>query len=120
MLRVTTTFEALADPRRREIIELLLHGELAVSGIVERLPIAQSGVSRHLRILREAGFVVVRKDGKQRFYSLRPEPFEEVSDWLARYRELWEHRLDRFGEELERRQRRQAMPVGPNPPEEST
>lgn len=70
--------------------------------------IHQSGVSRHLRILQEAGFVKVRPDGPKRLYSLQPEPFRELDTWVARYRSLWEARLDKFGEELERRQKARA------------
>ena len=98
-------FETLADPMRRSIVELLLDGEQAVNDMVARLDIHQSGVSRHLRILSEAGFVQARPDGARRLYSLRPEPFQELDAWVARYRRLWEGRLDRFGAELARRQR---------------
>ena len=82
-------FETLADPMRRSIVELLLGGEQAVTDIVGRLDIHQSGVSRHLRILGEAGFVRVRPDGARRLYSLRPEPFRDLDAWLGRYRRLW-------------------------------
>ena len=98
-------FETLADPMRRRIVEALLEGEQAVNDIVDRLDIHQSGVSRHLRILNEAGFVRVRPDGQRRLYSLRPEPFQELEAWVTRYRRLWEGRLDRFAAELARRQR---------------
>jgi len=98
------TFQTLADPTRRRIVEALRAGELPVNDVVARMDIHQSGVSRHLRILQEAGFVQVRPDGQQRFYSLRPEAFQEIEDWLARYRSLWERRLDRFARELDRRQ----------------
>src|SRR5437879_3423055 len=96
-------FETLADPTRRRIVDALLGGEQAVNDIVERVDIHQSGVSRHLRILDEAGFVRVRPDGARRLYSLRPEPFRELDRWLVQYRALWEARLDRFGAELQRR-----------------
>jgi DNA-binding transcriptional ArsR family regulator len=98
-------FETLADPSRLRIVELLHDGEQPVNDLVERLEIHQSGVSRHLRILQEAGFVQVRPQGQQRLYSLRPERFQELDEWLERYRALWESRLDRFGRELERRQK---------------
>lgn len=104
-------FQALADPRRREIVELLRGGDQAVSELVHALPIAQSGVSRHLRILRDAGLVTSRAEGQRRIYSLRPEPFEQLSDWLDQYRWLWEARLDRFELELARRQA--ALPTEP-------
>lgn len=94
------TFETLADPTRRRIVELLRAGEQPVGDLVGRAGICQSGVSRHLRILHEAGFVAVRPQGQLRFYSLRPEPFRGLEEWLADYRRLWEARLDRFGEAL--------------------
>jgi DNA-binding transcriptional ArsR family regulator len=98
-------FETLADPMRQRIVETLRGGEQAVGDIVDRVSIHQSGVSRHLRILNEAGFVRVRADGPRRLYSLRPEPFRELDAWVTRYRNLWEARLDRFAAELERRQK---------------
>jgi DNA-binding transcriptional ArsR family regulator len=98
--------QTLADPTRRRIVEVLRTGERQVGDIVERAGIHQSGVSRHLRILSDAGFVSMRPDGQRRLYALRPEPFRELDEWLARYRVLWEARLDRFGQALERRQTR--------------
>jgi DNA-binding transcriptional ArsR family regulator len=97
------TFEALADRTRRRIVESLKSGEKPVGEIVKHSGIYQSGVSRHLRILNEAGFVSMRPLGQQRLYSLRPEPFRELEAWLAGYRSLWERRLDRFAEALEQR-----------------
>ncbi|HEX7665426.1 MAG TPA: metalloregulator ArsR/SmtB family transcription factor [Polyangiaceae bacterium] len=99
----TKTFEVLVDPTRRRIVEALLGGEHAVNDLVERMSIHQSGVSRHLRILNEAGFVQVRVAGAQRFYSLKPAPFKELDDWVSQYRRLWEGRLDRFGAALEKK-----------------
>jgi DNA-binding transcriptional ArsR family regulator len=96
-------FETLADPTRRRIVETLCHGEQQVGDIVREAGIHQSGVSRHLRILHDSGFVTVRPDGQRRLYALRAEPFREIDDWLSRYRRLWEARLDRFGAALERR-----------------
>jgi DNA-binding transcriptional ArsR family regulator len=98
-------FEVLSDATRRDIVETLRRGERAVNDIVAAVAIHQSGVSRHLRILHEAGFVVVRADGAQRFYSLRPEPFRELDSWLSGYRSLWEARLDRFAEALSHKQK---------------
>jgi DNA-binding transcriptional ArsR family regulator len=100
----TDPFETLADPTRRRIIAALRDGERPVNDIVEEAGIHQSGVSRHLRILHEAGFVTVRPDGQRRLYALKPEPFQEFEAWLAGYRKLWEARLDRFGAALEKRQ----------------
>lgn len=101
-------FEVLADPTRRRIVEALLGGEQAVNDVVDAVDIHQSGVSRHLRILHEAGFVAVRPEGPKRLYSLRPEPFRELDAWVARYRSLWEARLERFGAALDRRQKARA------------
>lgn len=101
-------FETLADPTRRRIVEALRDGERPVGDIVREAGVHQSGVSRHLRILHEAGFVSVRPSGQHRLYALRPEPFREVEAWLAGYRRLWEARLDRFGAALEQRQKQEA------------
>src|SRR5262249_9737670 len=100
-----TTIQTLADPSRFQIVEALLEGEQAVNDLVAKMDIHQSGVSRHLRILEEAGFVRVRADGPRRLYSLRPEPFRELNAWVSRYRAVWEGRLDAFASALERRQR---------------
>lgn len=104
MAKHADVFETLADPTRRRIVEALSSGERSVNSIVSTVEIHQSGVSRHLRILRESGFVEVRADGQQRLYSLRPEPFSELDAWVTRYRVLWEGRLDHFSRELDRRQ----------------
>jgi DNA-binding transcriptional ArsR family regulator len=98
-------FQALADPTRRRIVEVLRHGEHPVNDLVDRVDIHQSGVSRHLRILQQAGFVSVRPDGPQRLYSLRPEPFRALDAWLDQYRNLWEARLDRFAAALDRKKK---------------
>jgi DNA-binding transcriptional ArsR family regulator len=101
-------FQTLADPTRRRIVETLRRGERQVGDIVEEAGVHQSGVSRHLRILHESGFVSVRPDGQRRLYSLKPEPFQELDAWLSPYRKLWEERLDRFGAALERRQQQKS------------
>ena len=95
---------ALADPTRLQIVEAMRLGECAVTEIVDRVDIHQSGVSRHLRILHEAGIVQVRPDGQRRLYSLRREPFQQIDAWMDTYRRLWDARLDRFGAALERGQ----------------
>ena len=100
------TFETLADPSRRRIIAALREGERAVGEIVGDVGIHQSGVSRHLRILQESGFVSVRPDGQRRLYALRAEPFRELEAWLQDYRQVWEARLDRFDAALATRQRK--------------
>ena len=99
-----TVFQTLSDPTRRRIVEVLRAGEQQVGDVVEKAGIHQSGVSRHLRILSESGFVSMRPDGQRRLYSLRPEPFRELDEWLKGYRDLWEARLDRFGAALENKQ----------------
>ncbi len=96
-------FQALADPTRRRIMEALLSGEQPVGDVVAKAGVHQSGVSRHLRILHESGFVSVRPDGQRRLYSLEPAPFRQLDGWLGPYRALWEARLDRFGAELRRK-----------------
>jgi DNA-binding transcriptional ArsR family regulator len=105
-------FASLADPMRRRIVELLRRREKPVNDIVAELDIHQSGVSSHLRILNDAGFVSVRADGPRRLYALRAEPFRELDAWLSRYRDLWESRLDRLGAELERRNKARTKEKG--------
>jgi DNA-binding transcriptional ArsR family regulator len=99
-------FVTLADPTRRRVVDALRTGERQVNDLVAAVGIHQSGVSRHLRILSEAGFVTMRPDGSRRLYSLKPEPFREIDAWLGQYRQLWDARLDRFGAALEARQQR--------------
>jgi DNA-binding transcriptional ArsR family regulator len=101
-------FSTLADPTRLRILDALRAGERPVNDLVAAVAIHQSGVSRHLRILQGAGFVTVRPEGAQRFYSLRPEPFRELDAWVGQYRKLWEARLDRFAQQLERKQKARA------------
>jgi len=100
------TLQTIADPCRFQIVEALRAGEQQVNDIVAKMDIHQSGVSRHLRILEEAGFVRMRPDGPRRLYSLRAEPFRELDAWVNQYRALWEGRLDAFAAALERRQQR--------------
>jgi DNA-binding transcriptional ArsR family regulator len=96
-------FHALADPARLRIVEAMKAGECAVGDIVDRMDIHQSGVSRHLRILAEAGIVQMRPDGQKRLYSLRKEAFDQLDAWVVGYRRHWEARLNRFATALERR-----------------
>jgi DNA-binding transcriptional ArsR family regulator len=105
-------FQTLADPTRRRVVEALLTGEQAVNDLVEQVKIDQSGVSRHLRILSEAGFVQARPEGARRLYSLCPEPFRELDAWVARYRRLWEARLDRLAAALGHKQKARARRKG--------
>lgn len=99
------TFQILADPVRRQIVEALCSGESPVGDIVKQTQIDPSGVSRHLRILHESGFVAVRPDAQRRLYSLKPERFRELDQWLSQYRRLWEARMDRLGEALKRQRK---------------
>src|SRR3954471_17802768 len=96
-------FATLADPTRFRIIEVLRDGEQAVSDIVERVDVHQSGVSRHLGILLELGLVQVRRDGQHRRYSLRPDPFRDIEAWVTGYRRLWDARLSRLDAALGRK-----------------
>lgn len=99
---------ALADPSRRAMVERLARGPMTAGELDAMLPIARPGVSRHLRVLREAGLVEVRQDAQRRIYRLRPEPLAEIDGWLGQYRALWENRLDALHTEIARgkRQRR--------------
>ena len=94
----------MADPVRQQILMALRGGEQPVAALVAKVGIAQSGVSRHLRILHQAQVVQVRAQGQQRFYALRAEPFIELDAWLAQYRALWSGRLDRMAGALAARQ----------------
>lgn len=102
------TFQILADPTRRRIVEALRTGEHSVNELVEMVDIGQPGVSRQLSILHDAGWVSVQPAGRRRLYALRPEPFQELDGWMSRYRAVWEARLDRFAAELERRRKAKA------------
>lgn len=98
----TATFTALAEPNRRRILELLLERPRLVGELVQRLGLSQPGVSKHLRVLREAGLVDVQRDAQRRLYRPRPEPLAEVDAWLAPYRQLWAGRLDALERHLDR------------------
>jgi DNA-binding transcriptional ArsR family regulator len=96
-----TTFEVLAEPTRRRIVELLLERARPVGELVDLLGLSQPGVSKHLRVLRDGGFVTVRADAQRRFYELRPDPLAELDAWLAPYRRLWADRLDALERHLD-------------------
>jgi DNA-binding transcriptional ArsR family regulator len=89
-----TAYTAIAEPHRRQILELLREGQRPAGELVERIDLSQPGVSKHLRVLREAGLVAMRPVGKQRLYTLRATPLVEVDQWLAPYRAYWSDRLD--------------------------
>src|SRR5258708_9267934 len=108
---------ALADESRRTMLETLTRGPASAGELAALLPIARPGVSRHLRVLREAGLVEVRQEAQRRIYVLRPEPLAEVDEWLGRYRALWEQRLDALRTEVARgkRERRRMRWLAPDP-----
>lgn len=98
---MTTTFEVLAEPSRRAIMDLLLAGERPVGELVSELRMSQPAVSRHLRVLRDAGLVRVRVDAQRRLYRIEAEPLRAMDEWLAPYRRLWAARLDALSEHLD-------------------
>ena len=93
---------ALGDESRRTVLDILRDHQATAGELAEALPIARPGVSRHLRVLREAGLVEVRQEGQRRIYSLRPQALVEVDEWLGSYRALWQHRLDALHTEIAR------------------
>src|SRR5687767_14400236 len=108
MARARTTadaFNAVAEPRRRQILDVLARGERSVNDLVTRLRLAQPQVSKHLRVLREVGLVEVRDEGRQRMYRLNGEPLKPIHDWVKQYERTWNTRfaaLDDVLEELKR------------------
>src|SRR3954470_23604412 len=98
---MTSAFEVLAEPNRRAILDLLRDGERPVGELVDALSVSQPAVSKHLRVLREAGVVDVRTDAQRRLYRVRPEPLRELDLWLAPYRALWTNSLDALEEHLD-------------------
>jgi DNA-binding transcriptional ArsR family regulator len=98
---MATTFEVVAEPSRRRILQALQRGERPVGDLVDELGLAQPAVSKHLRVLRDAGLVAVRQDAQRRVYRLVPEPLVEIDDWLTPFREAWERRLDLLEAHLE-------------------
>jgi DNA-binding transcriptional ArsR family regulator len=96
-----SAYAALAEPHRRQILDLLREGERSVNYLVARLNLSQPGVSKHLKVLRESGLVEVRPDGRQRWYGLRAQPLAEVDEWLEPYRRYWSGRLDALEQHLE-------------------
>jgi DNA-binding transcriptional ArsR family regulator len=108
MARSATTsdaFNAVAEPRRRQILDLLSHGERSVNEIAGKLRVRQPQASKHLKVLREVGLVTVREDGPQRFYRLDAAKLKPIHDWVAGYERFWRESLDRLGEYLDDVQR---------------
>lgn len=99
-----STFRALAEPNRFQIVELLLDGPRPVGDLVDRLHLHQPQVSKHLRVLSDAGLVDVRVDAQRRIYALRPQPLQELEAWLERFRRLWEGNFRRLDALLSRLQ----------------
>ncbi len=98
---MASTFEVLAEPRRREILDLLRDGERLVGDLVDQLALTQPTVSKHLKVLRGAGLVDVRNDAQRRWYRLRPAPLAEIDEWLDPYRRMWTSSLDTLERHLE-------------------
>jgi len=98
-----TALRVLAEPRRVEILDLLRDGERPVGELVEHLGASQPAVSKHLRMLRDAGLVEARVDAQRRLYRIRPDPLADLDEWLASYRQLWTTHLDRLEDHLDRR-----------------
>jgi DNA-binding transcriptional ArsR family regulator len=96
---------ALSDESRRTMLEALTEGPATAGELAALLPIARPGVSRHLRVLREAGLVEFRQEAQRRVYGLRPEALAEIDEWLGRYRALWQQRLDALQTEVARGKR---------------
>jgi DNA-binding transcriptional ArsR family regulator len=106
MARSPTTsdaFNAVAEPRRRQILDLLMRGERPVNDLVDSLGLAQPQVSKHLRVLREVGLVSVRGSGQQRLYKLNAERLKAIHDWVRTFEPFWDHQLDRIKERAERK-----------------
>lgn len=104
MPRAATTadaFNAIAEPRRRHILDMLAEGEKSVSDIVAELPVSQPQVSKHLKVLKDVGLVETRAEGRRRLYRLDARALKPVHDWLSEYERLWNERLDRLDGYLE-------------------
>ena len=101
---MTSTFDVLAEPTRRRILDLLIESEQPVGDLVASLRLSQPGVSKHLRVLRDAGLVEVRHDAQRRIYRVRAEPLAEIDAWLAPYRRLWASKLDALERHLDDRE----------------
>ncbi len=97
-------FEAIAEPNRRRLLELLRSGERPAGDLVELMGLSQPGVSKHLKLLREAGLVSMRPDGQRRLYRLEPDSLADLDDWLKPFRQFWAERLDALDEHLESEQ----------------
>jgi DNA-binding transcriptional ArsR family regulator len=102
---VENVFEIIAEPNRRAILSLLVSSQQSVGEIERQLGMPQPAVSKHLRVLRDAGFVEATVDAQRRLYRLKPEPFQEVDDWLAQFRRFWSAHVDALERHLDRMDR---------------
>ena len=102
-MRTLTALQVLAEPRRVQILDLLRESERPVGELVDRVGLSQPAVSKHLRVLKDAGLVEARPDAQRRLYRIRPEPLADLDAWLASYRKLWTAHLDRLEDHLDRR-----------------
>ena len=115
MARAATTadaFNAVAEPRRREILDLLAGGERSVNDLVESLGLGQPQVSKHLKVLREVGLVEVREAGRQRFYRLNGQPLKPIHDWVKAYEQTWSERFEALDDLLEELKEKEQGDVG--------
>jgi DNA-binding transcriptional ArsR family regulator len=116
---VESVFEIIAEPNRRAILSLLVSSEQSVGEIERRLRMTQPTVSKHLRVLREAGFVESTVDAQRRLYRLRPEPFQEVHSWLEQFRRFWERHVDALERHLDRMEQARRTKSPPAKPKSS-
>jgi DNA-binding transcriptional ArsR family regulator len=110
---VESVFEIIAEPNRRAILNLLVSSQQSVGEIERQLRMSQPTVSKHLRVLRDAGFVESTVDAQRRLYRLKPEPFEELDAWLARFRRFWSAHIDALERHLDRMHRERMEPSTP-------
>ena len=103
-------FQAIADPTRRAILDLLAEKPLTLNGIAEHFDISRPAISRHIKILAECGLVIIRKQGRERYCEVQLDKLNEVSNWVEQYRMLWEQRFDRLDETLNELQRKGEQP----------
>jgi DNA-binding transcriptional ArsR family regulator len=99
----TDVFRAIADPTRRALLDMLRQRELPALQLAEPFSLTQPAISQHLKVLRQAGLVRERREGRQRIYSLQPRPLREISDWVGHYEKFWETKLDALGDHLRRK-----------------
>lgn len=112
MARAPTThdpYNAIAEPKRRRVLELLIEGERPVNDLVQMLDLPQPVVSKHLGVLREVGLVSVRKHGRQRLYRLEADQLKPLHDWIGNFKEIWEDRFDRLDEYLHKLQQKEEL-----------